>query len=99
MRFQSFFMLMTTQPCFLASSYRACVKVPTFGVRQLTRQQSPAAKARSRKRQFHICPHPVRLPCRDPKSAGGGRGVEAALLSILRKVIVWLHWMYQMVIN
>ena len=28
--FQSFFMLMTTQPFFFASSYRACVNVPTF---------------------------------------------------------------------
>jgi hypothetical protein len=30
MRFQSFFMLMTTQPCFAASSYRAWVKAPTL---------------------------------------------------------------------
>src|SRR6516225_9823369 len=30
MRFQSFFMLMTTQPCFAASSYSAWVKVPTL---------------------------------------------------------------------
>jgi hypothetical protein len=29
-RFQSFFMLMTTQPCFVASSYKAWVKVPTL---------------------------------------------------------------------
>ena len=28
-RFQSFLMLMTTQPCFFASSYSAWVKVPT----------------------------------------------------------------------
>jgi hypothetical protein len=30
MRFQSFFMLMTVQPCFFASSYSAWVKVPTL---------------------------------------------------------------------
>jgi hypothetical protein len=30
MRFQSPFMLMTIQPSFFASSYSACVKVPTF---------------------------------------------------------------------
>jgi hypothetical protein len=30
MRFQSFFMLMTTQPHCFASSYSACVKVPTL---------------------------------------------------------------------
>ena len=29
-RVQSFFMLITTQPCFVASSYSAWVKVPTF---------------------------------------------------------------------
>jgi hypothetical protein len=29
-RFQSFFMLITVQPSFFASSYSACVKVPTF---------------------------------------------------------------------
>jgi len=29
-RFQSSFMLITTQPFFFASSYRACVKVPTL---------------------------------------------------------------------
>src|SRR5215813_7503989 len=29
-RFQSFFILMTNQPCFFASSYRASVKVPTL---------------------------------------------------------------------
>src|SRR5215469_16221742 len=29
-RFQSFFMLMTTQRCFIASSYRAWLKVPTL---------------------------------------------------------------------
>jgi hypothetical protein len=29
-RFQSFFMLMITQPCFLAWSYSAWVKVPTL---------------------------------------------------------------------
>ena len=28
--FQSFFMLMTVQPFFVASSYRACVNVPTL---------------------------------------------------------------------
>ncbi len=28
--FQSFFMLMTVQPLALASSYNACVKVPTL---------------------------------------------------------------------
>src|SRR5215468_3214684 len=28
--FQSFFMLITVQPFFFASSYRACVKVPTL---------------------------------------------------------------------
>ena len=30
MVFQSFFMLMTVQPCFFALSYSACVKVPTW---------------------------------------------------------------------
>jgi hypothetical protein len=30
MRFQSFFMLITVQPSFFASSYSACVKVPTL---------------------------------------------------------------------
>src|SRR5215813_13638857 len=29
-RFQSFFMRITTQPCFIASSYSAWLKVPTF---------------------------------------------------------------------
>ena len=30
MRFQSFFMLITIQPSFVASSYRLCGNVPTF---------------------------------------------------------------------
>ena len=30
MRLQSFFMLITVQPSFFASSYNACVKVPTL---------------------------------------------------------------------
>ncbi len=34
MRFQSFFMLMTTHPFFFASSYKVCGNVPDFGVRK-----------------------------------------------------------------